>query len=57
MIGLLYLSFWHGGAQGEIAKSLLDIAYHKTQLPRIQAFAAGILCNLLVCLGIWLATV
>ncbi|MGE5218711.1 MAG: formate/nitrite transporter family protein [Chloroflexota bacterium] len=41
-----------GGAVGETA---MQIARGKAGLPLGEAFARGILCNALVCLGVWLA--
>ncbi|MDP3813789.1 formate/nitrite transporter family protein [Pseudomonas sp.] len=41
-----------GGAVGETA---LNIARSKAQLGLGEAFARGILCNVLVCLAVWLA--
>ena len=41
-----------GGAVGETA---MQIARAKAALPLGEAFARGILCNALVCLGVWLA--
>ncbi|MCY1427926.1 putative formate transporter 2 [compost metagenome] len=41
-----------GGAVGETA---LGIARSKTELTLGAAFARGILCNVLVCLAVWLA--
>lgn len=41
-----------GGAVGETA---LQIARGKAELPLGAAFARGILCNVLVCLAVWLA--
>ncbi len=42
----------NGGAVGENA---VAIAAAKTTLPFAQAFFKGILCNILVCLAVWLA--
>ena len=41
-----------GGAVGETA---LQIAVSKAGLSASEAFARGILCNVLVCLAVWLA--
>lgn len=40
------------GAVGEMA---LQIARTKAELPLVEAFTRGILCNALVCLAVWLA--
>jgi formate transporter len=57
-LGVVLLVLWAdiaslgGGAVGETA---LGIASSKAQLGWGEAFARGILCNVLVCLGVWLA--
>lgn len=40
--------------QGQWGLNALNIAQHKLHHTTIQAFALGVLCNLLVCLAIWL---
>lgn len=51
------LLFWSGvlslGA-GAVAETALNIAVVKINLDPIQAFVRGILCNVLVCLAVWL---
>ncbi|WP_196333996.1 formate/nitrite transporter family protein, partial [Vibrio harveyi] len=39
---------------GQWGLNALNIAQHKLHHTSVQAFALGILCNLLVCLAIWL---
>jgi formate/nitrite transporter len=54
IVFLVYLSgHWleNNGAIGTVA---LEIAHAKTNLTYTQAFASGMLCNVLVCLAIWL---
>lgn len=57
-LGTVLLVLWAdsaalaGGAVGETA---LGIARAKTELPLGAAFTRGILCNVLVCLAVWLA--
>lgn len=57
-LGTVLLVLWAdsaalaGGAVGETA---LGIARSKTELPLGAAFARAILCNVLVCLAVWLA--
>jgi len=41
-------------ANGAIGQTALGIANSKVQLGFIQAIALGVLCNMLVCLAIWL---
>ncbi|MGF1755085.1 formate transporter FocA [Vibrio makurazakiensis] len=40
--------------QGQWGLNALNIAQHKLHHSPVQAFALGVLCNLLVCLAIWL---
>ncbi len=40
--------------EGQWGLNALNIAQHKLHHTTVQAFALGILCNLLVCLAIWL---
>ena len=41
--------------QGAIAAQYVSIAAAKTSLPFWEAFFKGVLCNLLVCLAVWMA--
>ncbi len=52
---LVYLSN-HGSLNGgAVAAAYIKIASAKTSLPFGEAFFKGVLCNLLVCLAVWLA--
>jgi formate/nitrite transporter len=52
---VVYLS-QHGELhQGAVAAQYVKIAAAKTSLPFWEAFFKGVLCNLLVCLALWLA--
>ncbi len=42
----------HGGA---LAAAVQQLALDKAQLPLLQAFFSGMLCNVLVCLAVWMA--
>jgi formate transporter len=53
--GLVYLSGQHRFARSELGRTALDIARHKVSLPLLDAFFLGILCNVLVCLAIWMS--
>jgi formate transporter len=53
--GLVFLSHHLDLNDGKIALSALSIAKTKVELPFLVAFFRGILCNLLVCLAVWLA--
>jgi formate/nitrite transporter len=50
---LVFLSGQYAGGGGAIAAVVLKIAVSKVTLPVEQAFFLGILCNVLVCLAVW----
>ncbi len=52
---VVYLSHHADMNQGGIALAYLKIAAVKTALPFWEAFFKGVLCNLLVCLAVWMA--
>ncbi len=52
---VVYLSNHAGMNQGAVGIAYLKIAAAKTALPFWEAFFKGVLCNLLVCLAVWLA--
>jgi formate transporter len=41
-------------ASGELGKTILNLANNKTHYSFLQAIFLGILCNILVCLAVWL---
>ena len=51
---LVYLSGHWLGHSGAVGAKALSIANAKVKLTFIQAFTSGMLCNILVCLAIWL---
>jgi len=54
---LLYLTnVWSNKEDGEFAIRAISIANHKVNLGFSDAFFLAILCNILVCMAIWLAT-
>jgi formate/nitrite transporter len=56
--GLAVLVFLSGHAQmngGLVAQQYLQIASAKCTLPPVRAFFDGVLCNVLVCLAVWIA--
>jgi formate/nitrite transporter len=56
--GLVLLVLWSQQWRmndGEVGMAALKIAAAKTALPFWEAFFKGILCNMLVCLAVWLA--
>ena len=57
-VGLAVLVAWSGHAKmagGTVGKAAVAIAAAKCALPFTEAFFKGVLCNVLVCLAIWLA--
>lgn len=56
--GLAVLVFFSGHTEmnnGAIAEQYIKIAIIKTELPFWNAFFKGVLCNILVCLAVWMA--
>ena len=57
-LGTVLLVFWSNVAQlgdSAVGQTLVNIAHTKVALSLSEAFTRGILCNVLVCLAIWLA--
>jgi formate/nitrite transporter len=52
---LVFLSGQYRNGNGAVGAAALGIAAHKVELGFAQAVAAGILCNALVCLAVWLS--
>ncbi|MCC6296316.1 MAG: formate/nitrite transporter family protein [Pseudomonadales bacterium] len=52
---LVFLSGHAALNQGEIARTVVQIAAAKCALPFWEAFFRGVLCNVLVCMAIWMA--
>lgn len=52
---LVFLSGHTAMNDGHIAEQYLNIANAKCQLPFLQALLRGALCNVLVCLAVWMA--
>jgi formate/nitrite transporter len=55
LAGLVFLSGQYRFGGGVVASAALGIAVGKVVLPYAQALFLGILCNLLVCLAVWLS--
>ena len=53
-VGLVFASKQYLSANGEVGATALSIANGKTAFGFWQALALGILCNILVCLAVWL---
>ncbi|SDW38395.1 formate/nitrite transporter family protein [Marinobacter mobilis] len=57
-VGTVVLVAWSGIdtlANDAVGRTVVDIARSKSGLSMSEAFARGILCNVLVCLAVWLA--
>jgi len=52
---LVYLSGHTGLAGGAVGRTVVRIALAKQQLPWQEAFVRGVLCNVLVCMAVWMA--
>jgi formate/nitrite transporter len=53
--GLVLLAGQHGFGGGAVGKSALAIASVKAALPTGQLFFLAVLCNVLVCLAVWMS--
>jgi len=57
-LGTVLLVMWAdiaGLGDGAVGETAVRIARAKAELPLVEAFTRGILCNALVCLAVWLA--
>ena len=55
---LAFVVYWSGHTgmnSGEIGRTVVRIALAKQQLPWQEAFLRGVLCNVLVCMAVWMA--
>jgi formate/nitrite transporter len=52
---LVFLADQHEFSDGAVGKTALAIASTKAALPTLQVFFRAILCNALVCLGVWMS--
>jgi formate/nitrite transporter len=55
LAALVFLSGHLGMNGGGVAQQAVKIAAAKASLPLMEAFFRGILCNLLVCMAVWMA--
>lgn len=55
LAGLVYLSGHTEMGAGAIGRTVVAIALSKQALPWPEAFVRGILCNVLVCVAVWMA--
>ncbi len=54
MVALIFLSRQYRLGSGAVGQAALAIANGKVQLSFLEALSLGILCNVLVCLAVWL---
>lgn len=54
MVILMFFTQQYLFNDGKVGVNVLEIAHAKCQLGFVQAIALGIMCNLLVCLAVWL---
>lgn len=52
---LVFFTGQHGFGGGAVGKTALGVAAAKAALPTIQLFFLAILCNVLVCLAVWMS--
>lgn len=52
---LVFLAGHHGFDGGAVGKTALAVASSKAALPTIQLFFLAVLCNVLVCLAVWMS--
>jgi len=52
---LVFLAGQYGFAGGAVGKTALAIASAKAALPTVQLFFLAVLCNVLVCLAVWMS--
>lgn len=55
MAGLVWLADGLALGQGQVLETAAAIARAKVELQPVEAFFRGILCNLLVCMAVWLS--
>lgn len=55
MAALVFLAGQHGFQGGAVGKTALAIASAKAALPSMQLFFLAVLCNVLVCLAVWMS--
>jgi formate/nitrite transporter len=55
LAGLVWLSGHASLNHGEVGRAAIRIATAKAQLPLAEAFFRGVLCNVLVCMAVWMA--
>jgi formate transporter len=54
-VALVFLAGHHGVNGGAVGQTALTIASAKAALPTLQLFFLAVLCNVLVCLAVWMS--
>lgn len=54
LVLIMFLTEHHTNAGGQVGVNYLNIAQHKLHHSFVKAVALGIMCNVLVCLAIWM---
>lgn len=54
LVALVMLGNLYALADGQWGLTVLKLAQHKLHHPPLQAIALGVLCNLMVCLAVWM---
>jgi formate/nitrite transporter len=54
-VALVFLAGQHEFGGGAVGKTALAIASSKATLPTVQLFFLAVLCNVLVCLAVWMS--
>jgi len=55
LAAMVYLSGHLASGEGAVAATYIQVAAAKCELPLWEAFWRGVLCNVLVCLAVWMA--
>jgi formate transporter len=55
LAGLVWLSGHASMNEGAVGRAAVRIALDKAELPWAEAFFRGVLCNVLVCMAVWMA--
>lgn len=55
LVALLKLANFAGMGSGAVGNTMVSVASAKCALPWMVAFGRGIMCNILVCLGVWMS--
>jgi len=54
LVGIMFVSGHYLSAQGEVGINTMQIAQHKMHHTFVQSVTLGIMCNVLVCVAVWM---